>query len=479
MPEDAAPKPTAQPSPQKKAAQEKFLQMTAAPVPPLLLKLGIPTMCSMLVTALYNTASTYYVSYLGTAAVGAMGVVFALQMIIQALGIMIGQGCAAQASRLLGAKAFDRANALASSALALTLIGSTVLAAAAYLALDPFLSLLGATPTILGPAREYAGLILAAAPFMAGAFALNNILRSEGLALVGTIGLASGGILNIGVAPLFIFTFDMGIRGAALATAVCQTIAFALLAAHYALGRGTIEIRPKHIAKDWRTYFSIIQTGIPSLARNIFAVLAAAVLNLCAGQFGDAGVAAMSMVGRVMMIFNAAMIGLGQGYQPILGYNWGAKKYRRVVAALDDAALISMAIMSLLGGLGFLFAEDIIGAFETNDPQVMAIGVLALKLQCIIAPLVPINLLGNMSYQVLGRTTIATFLASLRQGLVFLPLILTLPGLFGIAGLASAQPMSEFLSLFICGWFLYRFRREAVAAANDKGAQRAGSAPGH
>lgn len=456
----------------KKAAQEKFLQMTTAPVPPLLLKLGIPTMCSMLVTALYNTASTYYVSYLGTAAVGAMGVVFALQMIIQAIGIMIGQGCAAQTSRLLGAKDFRRANTLASSALALTLTGSVALAAAALLALDPFLRMLGATPTILGPAREYAGLILAAAPFMAGAFALNNILRSEGLALVGTIGLASGGILNIAVAPLFIFTFDMGIRGAALATAICQTLAFLLLLTHYALGRGTIEIGLRLIARDWRTYASIIATGIPSLTRNLFAVVAAAVLNLCAGQFGDAGVAAMSMVGRVMMIFNAAMVGLGQGYQPILGYNWGAKKYKRVVAALDDAAVISTVIMSLLGGFGFFFAAEIIGFFETNDPAVMAIGVLALKLQCLIAPLVPVNLLSNMSYQVLGRTAIATLLASLRQGVVFLPLILTLPPIFGVEGLAAAQPLSEAVSLFICGWFLWHFRKEAAAAAADQGAQR-------
>ena len=444
------------------AADAKYKEMTEAPVPPLLLKLGIPTMCSMLVSAVYNAAAAYYVSYLGTSAVGAMGVVFALQMMIQTLGIMVGQGCATIASPLLGAKRSSEADVVASSSLALTLALGAAFAAGALLGLDPFLRVLGATPTILEPARQYAVLVLAAAPFMAGSFAVNNFLRAEGRAVVGTIWLTAGGVLNIAISPLLIFTLELGIRGAALSTALCQTFSFAMLLAYYRCGKGTLQLKLSCVSLSPSTYAGILKMGMPSLARNAWATAAAALLNLAAGRFGDAGVAAMSMVGRVMMITNAAMIGIGQGFQPILGYNWGARKYSRVVNALDDVMRMALAMMTALGALGLCFAPEIIGFFKTNDPAVEEIGVLALALQCAVSPLVPVSVIGSMAYQGIGRTATATLLASTRQGLVFIPLIFVLPPLWGVWGLAAAQPLSEAVSLLICGWFFWRFRRQAV-----------------
>ena len=450
------------------AASRTFERMTTAPVAGLVLRLGVPTMLSMLVTALYNTASTYYVSYLGTSAVGAMGVVFALQMIIQAIGIMIGQGCATQTSRLLGAQNYARANTLATSAVFAVLCAGSLFALLAWTFVDALLSVMGATPTILPYARQYAQAVLLASPFMAGAFTLNNILRSEGLALVGMIGLAAGGLLNIAVAPVFVFVLDAGIAGAAWATALCQTLSFFVLLSHYMRGKGSIAMQPSWISRSAAVYVSLVKNGIPSLTRNVLGAVAASVLNLMAGSFGDAGVAGMSIVGRVMMITAAALIGIGQGFQPVLGYNWGAKKFDRVKKAFDATLLMSTVVMTSLACLGFIFAREVIGFFETNDPEVFAVAVLALKFQCAVAPLVPVNVIGNMTYQVLGRTTIATLLASTRQGLFFLPMILLLPPTFGLIGLQSAQPLAEVGSFLICGWFVLRFRHEVSELAAHK-----------
>ena len=447
-------------------ANRTYLVMTQARVTSLVLKLGIPTMLSMLVTALYNTASTYYVSYLGTSAVGAMGVVFALQTIIQAMGIMIGQGCASQTSRLLGAKQYVHANTLASSGLCMVLFLSVGFACLAFAGLDSLLTWMGATETILPYARSYCRVILLAAPFMAASFTLNNFLRSEGLAIVGMVGLGIGGVLNILISPFFIFTLDAGIAGAAWATALSQTISFSVLLLHYLRGNGSIQLHWSYVSKKASLYASIFKFGFPSLTRNSLGAIAVSALNLMAGLYGDAGVAAMSVVGRVMMVTNAFLIGLGQGFQPVLGYNWGAKLFSRVKLALDATIFMGMALMAALGTLGFVFAPEVIGFFEVNDPEVLAIGVLALRLQCAVALLTPTNVIGNMAFQVIGRAGVATLLAATRQGLFFLPFILILPGHFGILGVQMAQPLAEMCSFIVCGYFLWHFRKEVKDRLN-------------
>lgn len=445
--------------------------MTQEPVALLVIQLGIPTMLSMLVTALYNTASTYYVSYLGTSAVGAMGVVFALQTIIQAIGIMIGQGCASQTSRLLGAKDYVKANALASSGLFLSLVFASVFGLVTFVFMEPLMMIMGATETILPYAVTYSEVILLAAPFMAASFTLNNLLRSEGLAVVGMVGLGVGGILNIAICPIFIFVFDWGIAGAAWATALCQLISFLILLTHYLRGKGTMQMHWAFVSKSPSLYASIFKNGMPSLTRNGLGAVAASALNLMAGHYGDAGVAAMSIVGRVMMINNAFLIGLGQGYQPVLGYNWGAKLFPRAKAALDATITLGTVMMAVLGTIGFVFAEEVVSFFETNDPEVLAIGVLALKLHCSAALIIPVNVIGNMSYQVLGRAAIGTLLAATRQGLFFLPLIFFLPTQIGLLGVQCAQPLAEVGAFGVCGFFLWHFRKELnnrISVQNNK-----------
>ena len=272
------PKPAAESA--RNAAARTFERMTTEPVANLIVRLGVPTVLSMLVTALYNTVSTFYVSYLGTSAVGAMGVAFALQMVIQALGIMVGQGCASQTSRLLGAKRYARAHATASTALFTSFLLGTFFAVASLSGLDRLLAGMGATDTILPYAVAYAKPVLFAAPFMAASFTLNNILRSEGLAFVGMIGLGIGGILNMAAAPLFLFTFDLGISGAGWATALSQTVSFAILLSFFASGRGSIRLSPLLVSKNLRTYGKLFRLGLPSFSRNILGAVAASALNL-------------------------------------------------------------------------------------------------------------------------------------------------------------------------------------------------------
>ena len=389
-----------------------------------------------------------------------MGVVFALQMIIQALGIMFGQGCASQASRLLGARNYARANTLASSALAAVLIAGSVFGLLVWILMDPLLSLMGATPTILPYAQDYARAVLVAAPLMPRPLRSTTSCARRGSRFSAWWASPAAAFSTWRSPPVFIFVLDLGIAGAGWATMLCQSVSFFILLSFFLRGKGTIALSTASISRSWEVYSSILKNGIPSLTRNILGAVAASVLNLMAGNFGDAGVAGMSIVGRVMMITSAALIGIGQGYQPVLGYNWGAGRYERVSKAFDTTMLLSTSAMTLLAIVGFVFAEEVIAFFKTNDPQVMTVAVLALKLQCLVMPIIPMNIMGNMTYQVLGRTAVATLLASTRQGLFFLPCILILPTLFGLTGLQSAQPVAELCSAVICGFFAVRFRHE-------------------
>ena len=425
------------------AANRTYRKMTEDPVASLVVKLGIPTMLSMLVTALYSTASTYYVSYLGTSAVGAMGVNFALQTVIQAIGIMIGQGCASQTSRLLGAKNYVRANALASSGLFLSLVFSAVFALFAIIGLKSLLRAMGATDTILPYAKDYASIILLAAPFMAASYTLNNLLRSEGLAIVGMMGLGFGGVLNIAVCPIFIFVFDWGIQGAACATAICQMISFVILLSHYLRGKGSMKMHWAFISKEFSLYGSIFKNGLPSLTRNSLGAVAASVLNLMAGRYGDAGVAAMSIVGQVMMITNAFLIGLGQGFQPVCGFNFGAKRYDRVLESFWFCVKVAVVLLTTLAVISFFGAGTIMAQFRKDDPAVIEIGTWAMRFQCLTLPFQSWIIMSNMLTQTIGYGFRASIVAAGRQGIFLFPVLLSLPGLMGVRGLQLCQPAAD------------------------------------
>lgn len=311
----------------------QYIRMTETPVGKLITSLAIPTIISMLVTSIYNIADTYFVSKLGESASGAVGIVFSLMAIIQAVGFTLGMGAGSWISRLLGEHKDKLASNVAASGFYAALLFGALISAAGFIFTNPLMNLLGATETILPFARDYARLILTASPIMAASFVMNNILRAEGKARFAMVGLTSGGILNMLLDPLFIFVFKMGIKGAAAATSISQLVSFVILLICFLQKKTITSISPKNISKNITIYLQIIKNGLPSFSRQGLASIATVALNKNAAVYGDPAVAAMSIVGKIAMFIFSVSIGIGQGYQPVVGYNYGAEKYERVKKA--------------------------------------------------------------------------------------------------------------------------------------------------
>ncbi|MBO8436225.1 MAG: MATE family efflux transporter [Spirochaetes bacterium] len=431
--------------------------MTETPVSRLIGKLAVPTIISMLVSAIYNTADTFFVAQLGTSAAGAVGIVFSIMAIIQAIGFTIGMGAGSILSRQLGAKADREATETASSGFALALILSILLAVAGIVFRPQLMRLLGATETILPYAEAYAQYIFLGAPVMCCSFVMNNYLRAEGKAVYGMIGITTGGLLNILLDPLFIFTFGFGTAGAAMATALSQLISFCILLSFFLRGKSSVRIRLSAVSGKVKLYIRIITTGLPTLFRQGLASIANVALNVVAASFGDAAVAAMSIAGRINMLAFSAMLGFGQGYQPVASFNYGAKLYERVREATKFTAAAGTLIMLAVSIVCFAFAPAVIGAFRADDVLVMEIGVKALRLQMLLMPLTGLVTATNMGLQSTGNSGPATVLSMLRQGIFFLPLILIMPKVMGIGGVIAAQPLSDAFSFVVAVFFYSSF----------------------
>ncbi|MEF9916288.1 MAG: MATE family efflux transporter [Lachnospiraceae bacterium] len=441
-------------------SQSQFIKMTQTPVPKLIVSLAIPTIVSMLITAIYNIADTFFVSQLGTSAAGAVGVVFSLMAIIQAVGFTIGMGAGSNISRLLGKKDYAQADEVGSSAFFTALFFGSLVTFFGLLCLHPFMRILGSTPTILPYAQDYARYILFGAPIMCGSFVLNNILRSEGKATLAMFGIATGGILNIILDPIFIFGFQLGISGAAIATLLSQCISFSILLSCFLRKKSAIHLHLRYISHHFFIYRKIIATGFPSFSRQGLASIATAILNLHAAMYGDAAVAAMSIVSRVFMLVFSSMLGFGQGFQPVAGQNYGAGNYKRVKEAILFSMKAGTIMMVVLASIGYLAAPQILTLFRRNDADVIAIGTLAMRAQCMVMPLLPLSTITNMTFQVLGHSGKATLLSSARQGLFFLPLILLLPRIIGLTGVQLTQPIADALTFIISILFILPFLKE-------------------
>lgn len=425
-------------------AQEKqYKKMTETPVRRLILSLAVPTVISMLVSAIYNSADAYFVSRIGTSASGAVGVVFSLMAIIQAIGFAVGMGSGSIISRLLGEKKGDEAQEVASSALFCGILLGILLILGVSFKMPALMKSFGATDTILPHAVSYGRYIVFGAPFMMGVYALNNILRYQGKAKFGMLGVVSGAVINIGLDPLFIFVFNMGTAGAALATFLSQVISFFILLSCFWTGKSAVKLSVRKISRSVKTYLNIFKTGLPSLARQGFASFATMLLNVSAAKYGDAAVAAMSIVGKIFMMIFAVMLGIGQGYQPVVGINYGARKYDRVKKAFNFTFFASFLVAVLLGVPVFVFAKQIMSMFTKDDIKVIEYGITALRAQCFALLLIPLNNTCSTTLQVTGKSWTATLLSCMRQGIFFIPLILILPKYIGIAGVQYSQPIAD------------------------------------
>ena len=428
--------------------EEKYKTMTEKPVSSLICRLAVPTIISMLVTSFYNMADTFFVARIGTSATAAVGVSFALMAIIQAFGFFCGHGSGNYISRKMGQHRFDEAQQMAATGFFTALALGTVIFLLGEILIDPLCRILGATETILPYARQYLRLILIGAPYMTASLVLNNQLRFQGSAFYAMIGIASGAVLNIALDPLFIFVFDMGVSGAALATIISQFVGFVLLLKGTTQG-GNLRIRLRNVTFSKYYYSQIINGGMPSLCRQGLGSVATICLNLMAGPYGDAAIAAMSVVGRVMNLAASVVTGFGQGFQPVCGFNYGAFLYDRVKEGFWFCVKVATVILIMLSAAGYLLAPQVIQLFSKNDPQVIAIGTQALRWQCLTFPLCGWITICNMMLQTIGKSFRASLLAMSRQGLFFIPAVLLLPALIGIQGLEIAKPIADVCSFVL------------------------------
>ncbi len=426
--------------------EEKFKKMTEPPVGRLICSLAFPCIISMLVTSFYNMADTYFVGKLNSdAATGAVGVVFSMMAIIQAIGFFFGHGSGNYISRQLGKRDYDEASTMAATGFFCAFGAGVAVCVLGQIFLDPLAYLLGSTETILPYTREYLRVILLGAPWMTASLVLNNQLRYQGSAMYAMVGIVAGAVINIGLDPLLMFTFDMGVAGAGWATIISQFISFCLLLVGCTRG-SNISIHLKKVRVTPFYLRMIIKCGLPSLARQALASVAGICLNQAAKPFGDSVIAAMGVVQRITMFGASTMIGFGQGFQPVCGFCFGAKLYERVKQGFWFCVKYSFGFLVAVSVAGYIFAPQLIGLFR-DSKAVIKCGATALRFQCISFPLQSWIVMSNMMEQSIGRTVPATFLAAARQGIFFIPAVWILSALFGMIGIQMAQMVSDFLTV--------------------------------
>lgn len=429
--------------------EEKYRQMIETPVNKLIPGLAVPTIISMLVTSIYNMADTFFVSQIGTSASGAVGIMFSAMAMIQAIGFTLGMGSGNNISRALGNRDERRAGVFAALAFYTAGMIGLVILLFGTLFSRQMVYFLGATPTIAPYAQDYARYILIAAPFMMTSFVMNNILRAQGNAVFAMVGITTGGILNMVLDPLFIFGFGMGISGAAIATMLSQMVSFCILFYQCNHQEGCIRIQLSGFRPTVSLYGSILHAGLPSFCRQGLASVAAVVLNFAAGPYGDAAIAAMSIVTRFMMFINSSLIGFGQGFQPVCGFNFGAKRYDRVLEAFWFCVKVAVVMLTVFGVAAFAVSRPIITSFRREDLQVIEIGTLALRLQLLTMPFQAWVIMVNMLTQSIGYGFRASLVAMGRQGLFLIPALFVFPRLFGLFGLQIAQPVADMFTFVL------------------------------
>lgn len=421
--------------------------LTEAPVSKAVTSMALPTIIIMLITGLYNMADTFFVGKLNTQATAAIGVAFSVMFFIQASGFFCGHGSGNYISRELGAKRHSNATKMASTGFFLSFALGTIILILGEIFLTPLSIWLGSTQTILPYTKDYLGILLLGSPFFTSSLTLNNQMRFQGNARLALWGILSGAIANVILDPIFIFVFDMGISGAAVATVIGQVLSFVILLrmTHYG---GNIPLHWRNITLTKQFFKEIVAGGTPSLSRQGLACVAMILLNTNAGKYGDVAIAAMSIVSRCTMMVLAAVIGFGQGFQPFCGFNYGAKKYDRVKQGFWFAVKTCFMFLVFISLGGWFFAEEIIDIFR-RDPHVVAIGCVALRWQIVVLPLLSFIIVSNMLLQTIRKPWRANLLASARSGLFFIPLITILPYFFELKGVEMAQAFSDLLSFSV------------------------------
>ena len=444
-------------------ADPHYQKMTETPVPKLVGRLAVPAIVSMLVTNIYNLVDTAFVGQLGTSASGAVGIVFGFMSILQAFGFMYGQGAGSILARALGRQENSKASMHATLGFFGSFFTGALISVLGFLFLDPVVMALGSTPTIAPYAKTYIFYILISAPFMCASLTLNNLLRYEGKAALGMVGLMAGAFLNMGGDPIFMFVLGMGIDGAGLSTAISQVISFGILLGMFLAGKTSSKIGLSYLKKPEesvpRALGNICVTGLPSLLRQALNSLSTVILNNCCKPYGDAAVAAMSIVSRVVFFAVSMALGTGQGFQPVAAFSYGAGRFGRLRKAYRFTVMLSFIIIAAAAVILCVFAEPLVGIFR-DDPEVIRIGVRALRLQAVGQLAMAACMPSEMLFQSTGQRLFASLVSILRNGLLFIPLLLVLSSLRGLAGIQEAQPLSMILAVPVTIPFVVIFFRK-------------------
>jgi len=439
-------------------SQIYYDKMTKTPLTKLIVSLGIPTTISMLVTNIYNMADTYFVGTLGESQQAATGILFTLQAIIQAIAFMLGQGSGTMVSKSLAEQKEEEASKYVSSAFFSGLALGTVLMILGLLFLSPFMRLLGSTETILPYARQYGACVLITCPVMIGSFVLNNNLRYEGKAFYAMIGLVTGGLLNIFGDYLLVIVFELGVLGAGLATAISQLVSFCILL-YFFKKMAQSSIKLSAVSKDFTVYAIISKVGFPAIVRQGLSSISSGLLNNLTRPYGDAAIAAMSVVNRFAAFIMCVGLGIGQGYQPVASFNYQAKEYKRVKKGLLVTMGIGFCFISCLAIPGAVFAEQVIHVFQKSE-QVKEIGVFALRCSCFGTVFLAFSVPVNMLYQSIRKAGISSFLSMLRSGLMFIPTLIVTTHFWGIVGIQISQPLADMLTGLVSIPFVIAFLKK-------------------
>lgn len=442
------------------AQDARYSLMLETPVNRLVVKMAVPTIISMLISSVYNLVDTYFVSTLGTYATGAVGINSSIDNIIMMAGSFLAIGANSYIARLLGARRTEHASSVLSTAFFGALILGILVMVLGLSFIRPLVRLLGATEAMESYAVDYAVYVLMAAPFMATTFVMNHCLRSEGSATLSMIGTAAGAVINIALDPLFIFVFGWGIKGASIATAISKVISFAILLWPYIRRKSLLHLSIRNVRIKKDIVVEITKMGSPTLFRTALSTVAAIILNNMAAGYSESALAAISVVNRILFLLVAITLGFGQGFQPVAGFNWGAGRYDRVRSSYKFAAKAGVIGISILSLIIFIFAKQIIGLFTETDMELVELGVFSLRLQAAAMPFHAWCIAVNMLYSGLGRATGAAIMGLSRQGICFFPVVVILPALFGVWGVAAAQAAADVLSLFLTIPFAVKILRE-------------------
>ena len=459
--------------------RRQYEQLVLTPVGKRISILAVPTVMSMLVSVIYGLVDSFFVARLGTSAAAATGIMASIQSVFQAMGFMFGHGAGSNISLQLGKGNRDEAAKFASTSFFSCIVVTSLVAATCMGLLDPVMRLLGSTETILPYSRSYGFYMFLSGPVLATSFVMNNIMRYEGKAYLATVALVSGAVLNMTLDPILMFGAGMGIAGAGLSTAISECVGFALLLGMFVSGRTISRISPRLISPTPARLWSIFRLGVPNLIRQALNALAVAVLNVSSMPYGDAAIAAMSIVGRVGMVIYAVMVGIGQGMQPVTAYNYGAQKYLRTRRAARFTWVLGESVTLVISTACFVLAPAVVALFR-EDPDVLRIGIPALRLTCVALAIMPLGTVASMLFQTAGWGRESTIMAMMRNGIGYIPALIVLPRLFGIAGIQVSQLVADVATMVVAIPLLVGFSRkvprEDIRSKVDDEYERAGMA---